>query len=206
LRATTAITTKDLINVGLFTVLYIGVVALLGQLFGLTPITQVLGPLVIPILAGVPFVLFLTRVHRYGLVTLMGLLIGLAILATGQSFWVLVVAVVAAPLADLILRAGGYRRWATTVLGYVVFSETLIGTVIPLFFARDAFLERIGRRHDPSWIEDLVRLTPSWMFFAMIAMLAVGAVIGAALGRALLRKHFEPAGIAPRGDPSPPGE
>jgi energy-coupling factor transport system substrate-specific component len=191
------IATKDLINVGLFTVLYVAVVAVLGQLFGLTPITQVLGPLLIPILAGIPFVLFLARVRRFGLISLMGVLVGLIILITGQSFWILAVAVVLAPLADLILRAGDYRRWPATILGYVVFSEMLIGTVIPLYFARDAFRERIGRRHDKNWIADLVRLTPSWMFAVMIAMLAVGAVIGAFLGRTLLKKHFEPAGIAP---------
>jgi energy-coupling factor transport system substrate-specific component len=190
------ITPKDLINVGLFTVIYLIVVAAFGQLGALIPILQVLGPFYIPLLAGIPFMLFLTRVRRFGLVTTMGLLVGLVILATGQSYWVPLLAVVLAPLADLVLKAGGYRRWGLTVAGYIVFSEMLIGTVVPLFFARDAFLEKIGGRHDAHWVEQLVALTPPWMFAVMIGELALGAVAGAFLGRLLLKKHFERAGIA----------
>jgi energy-coupling factor transport system substrate-specific component len=190
------LTTRDLINVGIFTVLYFAAVAVLGQLGALVPILQVLGPLYIPIVAGIPFTLFLTRVEKFGMITILGLLVGLLVLATGQAFWVPLLALVLAPAADLICRAGGYRRWPYLVAGYAVFSLMLIGTVVPLFFAREAFLERVGQRHDDAWVQSIVDLTPSWMFAVMIAMLIVGAVIGAYLGRAVLRKHFERAGIA----------
>ncbi|MDR1634490.1 MAG: MptD family putative ECF transporter S component [Bifidobacteriaceae bacterium] len=188
--------TKDLINVGVFTVLYIAVVAVCGQLGALVPIGQVLGPFYIPALAGIVFMLFLTRVTKPGMVTIMGVLVGLLVLATGQAYWVLVLAVILAPLADLILSLGGYKRWINTVLGYIVFSQMLIGTVIPLFFARDAYLARLGERKDAAWIQSMIELTPNWMFAVMIGELAVGAVVGAYVGRALLKKHFERAGIA----------
>ncbi|MDR2114080.1 MAG: MptD family putative ECF transporter S component [Bifidobacteriaceae bacterium] len=189
------ISTKDLISVGVFTVLYIVVVGVFGQLGALVPILQVLGPVYIPLLAGVVFMLFLTRVNRFGLVTALGFLVGLLVLATGQSYWVAVLALVLAPSADYIFKLGGYRKWPYTVAGYVVFSEMLIGTVIPLFFARPAFLNRLEGRHDAAWVRQLVDLTPSWMFGVMVAELALGAVLGAYLGRRLLRKHFERAGI-----------
>jgi energy-coupling factor transport system substrate-specific component len=190
------ITTKDLINVGIFTVLYLVVVGVFGQLGALIPILQVLGPFYIPVIAGVVFMLFLTRVDKFGMVSLLGILVGLLILATGQSYWVAVLAVFLAPLADFIFKLGGYKRWVNTVLGYLVFSQMLIGTVIPLFFAREAFLAKIGSRHDAAWVQALVDLTPTWMFMVMIGELALGAVVGAYLGRALLRKHFQRAGIA----------
>lgn len=188
--------TKDLINVGIFTVLYFVAVAIFGQLGALVPILQVLGPLYIPIAAGIPFALFLTRVHGFGMISLMGILVGLLVLATGQSYWVAVLALVLAPAADLIARAGGYTRWRNLVAAYAVFSLMLIGTVVPLFFARDAYLERLSSRKDSAWVEQIVALTPSWMFVVMLVMLAVGAVIGMYLGRAVLRKHFVRAGIA----------
>jgi energy-coupling factor transport system substrate-specific component len=190
-----SITTKDLINVGIFTVLYLVVVGVFGQLGALIPILQVLGPFYIPVLAGVVFMLFLTRVNKFGLVTLLGILVSLLVLATGQSYWVAVLAVFLSPLADLIFKLGGYKRWANTVLGYLVFSQMLIGTVVPLFFARESFLAKIGSRHDAAWVRALVDLTPNWMFAVMIGELALGAVVGAYVGRALLRKHFERAGI-----------
>jgi len=189
-------TAKDLINIGLFTVLYLIVVVVCGQLCALVPITQVLGPLIIPIFAGIPFMLFLTRVSHFGMVTIMGLLIGLVILATGQSYWVLLLACVLAPLADFIMHTGKYVSWSKSVLGYISFALPMIGTVVPLFFARAAFIERITRRHDPAWVDALVKMTPPWMFVVMILMIVVGAIIGAYLGRIMLKKHFERAGIA----------
>jgi energy-coupling factor transport system substrate-specific component len=190
------LTTRDLINIGIFTVLYFAAVAIFGQVGALVPILQVLGPLYIPIVAGIPFMLFLTRVDKFGMITIMGILVGLLVLATGQAYWVAVLAVVLAPTADLLCRAGAYRRWPSLVAGYAVFSLMLIGTVVPLFFARDAYLARVGQRKDAAWVQSIVELTPTWVFFAMIAMLIVGAVVGAYLGRAVLRKHFERAGIA----------
>lgn len=191
-----SLTTRDLINVGIFTVLYFAAVAVFGQLGALVPILQVLGPLYIPIVAGIPFTLFLTRIEKFGMITILGVLVGLLVLATGQAFWVPLLALVLAPAADLICRVGGYRRWPYLVAGYAVFSLMLIGTVVPLFFAREAFLERVGQRHDDAWVQSIVDLTPSWMFAVMIVMLVVGSVIGAYLGRAVLRKHFQRAGIA----------
>lgn len=191
-----SLTTRDLINVGIFTVLYFAAVAVFGQIGALMPILQVLGPLYIPIVAGIPFMLFLTRVKSFGMITIMGILVGLLVLATGQAFWVAVLAVILAPAADLICRAGNYTTWRNLVAGYAVFSLMLIGTVVPLFFAREAYLARIGERKDDAWMQSIITLTPTWMFFVMIVMLVVGAVIGAHLGRRLLRKHFERAGIA----------
>lgn len=190
------LSTRDLINTGVFTVLYFVAVAICGQLGALVPLVQILGPLYIPIVAGIPFMLFLTRVNGFGMITIMGILVGLLVLATGQSYWVALLSLICAPCADLICRAGGYRAWGNLVAGYSVFSLMLIGTVIPLFFARDAYLARLGERKDNAWVETIVSLTPTWMFFAMIAMLVVGSIIGAYLGRGLLAKHFRRAGIA----------
>ncbi len=189
-------TVKDLINVGIFTVLYMVIVVICGQLGALLPITQVLGPLYIPLLAGIVFMLFLTRVRHFGLVTIMGLLVGLVVLATGQSYWVLILAVVFASLGDFIMSLGRYKKWLTLVIGYVCFSFLLLGTVVPLFFLRDSYLGRLSERKDDAWMSGIVAMTPWWMFLVMIAMIMVGASLGAFLGRAMLRKHFEKAGIA----------
>ena len=182
--------TRDLITVGVFTALYFVVMAVVGQVGALVPITQVLGPLYIPIVCGIPFMIFLTRVRRFGLITAMGVIVGLLFLVTGQSFVATILGVVLGVATDLIAKAGQYRRWPFLLASYVVFAEIGIGMVVPLFFQREQTLARIATRQSPAWIEQVTRLTPSWMFYVMIAMLAVGAVIGAYLGRAIFRKHF----------------
>jgi energy-coupling factor transport system substrate-specific component len=187
--------TRALIQTGVFTALYVVVLAFCGQLGALVPILQVLGPFYIPLICGIPFMLFAARVKAFGQITIMGILAGGLIFLTGQSWVVLALGVVLAPAADLIARAGGYRRFPMTALAYVVFSEMLIGMVVPLFFLRDEFIDRISQRHDAAWVDSLVNLTPAWMFWVMIAMIAAGASLGALIGRSLVAKHFRPAGL-----------
>jgi energy-coupling factor transport system substrate-specific component len=187
-RSTTL--TRDLITVGVFTALYFVVMAVVGQVGSLIPIGQVLGPLYIPIICGIPFMLFLTRVQRFGLIFAMGVIIGILFPVTGQSWVATVLGVVLGLLADLIARAGGYRRWINLVLAYVVFAIMGIGMVVPLFFQRAATIAKLQQHQSSAWVEQVERLTPPWLFYVMILMLAVGAVIGAYLGRAVFRKHF----------------
>lgn len=115
------LSTRDLINIGIFTVLYFVAVAICGQLGALIPLLQILGPLYIPIIAGIPFALFLTRVHKFGMISIMGILVGLLVLATGQAYWVAVFALVLAPLADWIAKTGSYQAWGRLVASYAVF-------------------------------------------------------------------------------------
>ncbi len=187
-RSTTL--TRDLITVGVFTALYVVVMAVVGQVGALIPIGQVLGPLYIPIICGIPFMLFLSRVQRFGLITAMGVIVGLLYLVTGQSFVATILGIVLGVAADLIARAGSYRRWPVLLAAYAVFAEMSIGMVIPLFFQREAVIARLSTRHDTAWVDQIVALTPSWMFYLMIVMILVGAVIGGFLGRAVFRKHF----------------
>lgn len=182
--------TRDLITVGIFTALYFVILAVFGQLGALTPITQLIAPFYLPILCGIPFMLFLTRVHRFGLITAMGWIVGLLFLLTGMSWVTTVLAFALSIIADLIARAGKYQRWPMLLLSYIVFSEMAIGTVIPLYFQRAEFLARRVERQGQAWADEIAKLTPSWMFYGMIVMLAVGAVIGAYLGRAVFRKHY----------------
>lgn len=37
--------------------------------------------------------------------------------------------------------------------------------------------------------------TPTWVFFAMIAMCLIGGLIGGLLGARVLKKHFRKAGM-----------
>lgn len=187
-RSTTL--TRDLISVGVFTALYFVVMAVVGQLGAMIPIGQVLGPFYIPIICGIPFMLFLTRVQRFGLIFAMGVIVGLLFLVTGQSWVATVLGIVLGLVADVIARAGHYRRWFFLVASYVVFAIVGIGMVVPLFFLRDATIARLRAHHTEDWVNQIIRFSPPWLFYVMIAMLAVGAIIGAYLGRAVFRKHF----------------
>ncbi len=94
------------------------------------------------------------------------------------------------------MKSGGYKGWKTTVIGYAVFSEWVIGAMIPLFFMRDIYFAEMRSGYGDTYTDTIIALTPSWVFGVMILMVVVGAVAGAYLGRSVLKKHFKRAGIA----------
>jgi len=198
--------TRDIVTTGVFTALYFVVMAIVGQLSALIPILQVLAPFYIPILCGIPFMLFLTRVHRFGMITAMGWIIGLLLMLTNAAILALILGLVLAPLADWIAHTGKYRRWSLLVVSYILVGEISIGMVGLLFFQRQAVLNRIGQHHDAAWVAQIAHLTPPWMLYVMIGELAVGAIIGAFLGRGIFRKHYRylaPTSAQPGGPAQP---
>ncbi len=59
---------QDLINVGIFTAIYF-VLFFAGMMLGYIPIFIPLLGLVCPIICGIPFMLYLTKVKKFGMVT-----------------------------------------------------------------------------------------------------------------------------------------
>ena len=85
--------TKDLINVGIFTAIYF-VIFFAGMMLGYIPIFIPLLGLVCPILCGIPFMLYLTKVKKFGMVSLTGIILGLLNLIMGSGVLVLIFGII----------------------------------------------------------------------------------------------------------------
>lgn len=186
---------KNLITVGIFTVLYFVLFFTTGMI-GYIPVMMIFLPLLCPFVTGIPFMLFLTKVQAFGMVTIMGTILGILMFVTGHPWPILVLGFLCGFLSDLILKTGSYRGWKTTVIGYVVFSEWVMGAMIPLFFMRDSYFAKIREGYGDTYADTLLSITPDWVFFVMALMIIAGAAAGAFLGKSVLKKHFKRAGIA----------
>ena len=67
--------------------------------------------------------LFLTKTGKFGAATIMGTLVSALCFLMGQSWISVPFGIVFGFLADLIFKAGNYKSWKHTVLGYCVFTE-----------------------------------------------------------------------------------
>jgi len=186
---------KDLINVGIYTAIYF-VIFFAGMMLGYIPIFIPLLGLVCPILCGIPFILYLTKVKKFGMVTLTGVILGLLNLIMGSGVLVLVAGVIFGIVSDLILRAGKYQSWKCTLLGNGVFSLWIMGYVSRMFLTRDAFFSSLVSSYGQKYANTLMSYTPGWMFPVLFVVTFIGGILGALLGKAVLKKHFEKAGIA----------
>ncbi len=186
---------KDLINVGIFTAIYFIAFFITGMI-GYIPVFMVLLPFLLPIVGGIPFMLYLTKVNKFGMITSSGVIVALLMFATGHGWPVLVTGTVFAFLADLIFKSGGYRSWKKTMIGYAVFTEWVLGALLPMWIMRDSYFAALRAGYGDEYADTLMSLMSGWMLAALIALAMIGAVIGAYIGRATLKKHFKRAGIA----------
>ncbi len=186
---------KNLITVGIFTALYFVLFFATGMI-GYIPVMMLFLPLLCPLVTGIPFMLFLTKVKAFGMVTIMGTILGILMFITGHPWPILVLGFLCGLISDFILKSGNYKGWKTSVIGYAVFSEWVMGAVLALFFMRDSYFAQIRAGYGDTYADALLSLTPGWVFYVMIVLVGVGAVAGAFLGRTVLKKHFKRAGIA----------
>lgn len=188
--------TKDLINLGLFTVLYFVLGCCVAIPIGFVPIfLPILGALW-TLITGIPFMLFLTRVKKFGLITLMGILSGLLMGLTGMGYWGVPLGLVFGFLGDMILKSGNYKSAKKGLIGYAVFSLWMVGTYVPMYFMVEASWKSFADSFGDEYADKVMAVMPTWSIILVIAGIFVCALIGGVVGQKLLKKHFEKAGIA----------
>ena len=99
---------KDLIMVGIFTAIFIFITMGVGMLTAI-PVFIPLITIIIPVAAGIPFMLYLTKIKRFGMLTITGVILGVITFIGGMGFPVAIISVITSLCADLILLSGKYQ-------------------------------------------------------------------------------------------------
>lgn len=187
---------KDLISLGLFTVLYFVLGCCVAIPIGFVPIfLPVLGALW-TLVTGIPFMLYAVRVKKFGLVTIMAILSGLLMGLTGMGYWGILTGAVFGVLGDLLMKSGEYRSAKKTILGYGVFSLWMVGTYIPMYFMVEQSRADFAAGFGEEYADKVMSVMPAWSLILVVAGIFVFAILGGLLGKAVLKKHFVKAGIA----------
>ena len=79
---------KDLITVGVFSALYF-VVMFAVACFGFIPIFMVFTPFLCPLVAGIPLMLYFSKIKHFGMITITGTLIGIIMFVIGHPYPIL---------------------------------------------------------------------------------------------------------------------
>ncbi len=185
---------KDLINIGIFSAIYF-VIVLAVAMLGFIPVFLPLLAVLVPLVGGIPFMLFLSRVKKFGMIWIMSVIMGLLMLLTGMSWPPLAVSAVSGLLAELIFRSGNYRSASKAVLSSGVFSLWVAANYLPLFFAAEQYWSS-RQNFGQDYIDSVTKLMPVWMCPVLFLAAFVCGILGGLLGKKLLRKHFQKAGIA----------
>lgn len=184
---------KDLITIGIFTALYFVLIAVAGML-GYIPIFIPLMVVLVPLIGGIPFMLFVTKAKKFGMVLIMGVLVALCMLVGGMGYWALPISIVTSLIAELILKSGNYTSAKKSVLGCGVFNMWILGNFVP-FYVGDSYYATLAERFGQAYVDTLQSYLPLWFIPVMIIASFAFGIVGALIGKSLCKKHFQRAGI-----------
>ena len=102
---------KDLVNIGIFSALYMVISMIVMIPVGIAPILWLIWPGIAGLFGGAFFTLLMTKVPKQGAALILAIITGLLYFATGECTWVIIVTfAVAGILGGARCTAKGLRR------------------------------------------------------------------------------------------------
>ena len=186
---------KDLVTIGVFTVIYF-VLFFVAGMVGIVPILYLAYPTLAGLITGIVVMLFMAKVQKPWGLFLLGLICSLIVIAMGNTYIIVIHAVISMVIAELLRKKGEYKSFKYNMLSFAVFNTWICGFLMQILLAKDKVIELAetrGMGHD-----HIMKLITLLNFRSMILVYIgaiVGGILGAYVGKVFLKKHFEKAGI-----------
>ena len=184
---------KDLVTIGVFAVIYIVVTFAVGMI-GVIPILFLVYPTILGIVSGTVVMLFMAKVQKPWALLIFGMLTPIFMMVEGHTYILVLHAFVVILIAELIRRAGNYNSFKYNMFSFAIFNTWICGSLMQMLWAREKYIEMTMMMGN-EYVEALERLV-TYPHMALVYIGAIlGGLIGANIGRILLKKHFIKAGI-----------
>ena len=190
------LTQKDLITIGVFTALYLGVVIVISGLT-LTPVLQYLMVPIAALLTAPIYLLYLAKVQKFGAILITGvissLLVGLLVYANPYCAMVNMAFFI---LAEIIAYIGKYKSDKLNNLSFIVCTFWALGEMGLPWVAGQYFYDlSIKSGYSVEWAEGVKLLATPMNLVWMILGTVVCAIISILFAKNIFKKHFKKAGI-----------
>lgn len=184
---------KDLIYAGAFAALYLILMVVLVTMMGVIPITYILRPLVVGIVCAPVYMLYISKVKKFGAILILGVLFG--VVTMNHTIFSLVTAIIFGIIAELICKSGNYESKQKMKMSFWIFNLNMIGPYLILVYAKPQYLAMTESFAGAEYAQAMDAITPSWIILVLAALAVIGGMIGTALSDKLMKKHFEKAGL-----------
>lgn len=188
---------KDLINAGIFSAIYVVIIMLVACTVGMIPIGFLLLTFIVPFIEGIPMMLYLSKIKKFGMLLILQIVIGLAMIITGMGYDLLIWGIVTGIIGELILKATQYKKSMGCILAYAVSSICIAGNYVHWLNASEEWLlETAAAGYGEEYMFAVAGyLDIWWVFPGMIVLCFAGGFVGGLLGRKIMKKHFEKSGL-----------
>ena len=193
-QSKTRLEVRDLVTIGGFGVIYFVCMFAVGMM-GVVPILYLFYPMVFGVVGGPIVLLFMAKVQKPWALVIFGMITPIIMFLFGHTLLVPGVALVTMLVAEGIRRIGKYRSLRYNMLAYVVMATILCSSLLQMLVMKARYLqlteEEMGREYTEA-LEKLINVRNLGLVYLGAVL---GGTVGAFLGRKLLKKHFEKAGI-----------
>ncbi len=190
------LTAKDFITVGIFTAIVFVVEFACGILGFIHPYVVASYVVMIPIVASIPMMLFYSKVDKFGMITIMSVLIAIIMFVTGMGFLGAPLIILAGVIADFIAKAGDYKQFKLISISYAVFCLWICANYFPVIVTADSYREALLEEgYSSEYTDSLFRAINGKTIWGLLILCLIFGYIGSFIGKAVVKKHFEKAGI-----------
>lgn len=187
---------RDFITVGIFTALLFVVEFACGMLGFIHPYIVASYVVMIPIVGSIPMMLFYTKVEKFGMITIMSVLLAIIMFVTGMGYLGAPLIIASGLLADFIAKSGDYKSFKKTAISYGVFSLWICANYFPVIVTADSYRQDLlDGGYSAEYCDNLFRAINSKTIAVLLILCFVFGIVGAFIGKAIVKKHFEKAGI-----------
>ena len=189
--------TRDFISVGIFSLIYAVVAFIIGGVAQMTPVTFPFMPMIVALFTGTVFMLYVAKIPKKGALSILGVIAAILLFVTGMFWMMSVFILIFGVVADFICASGDFKSFRKNLIAYCVMALSPMGAYIPMTVMPEQFDAFMKNKGDFTSFEGVIHSIGGtwWILPAMVIGTVVCAIIGGLIGRKLLKKHFEKAGI-----------
>ncbi len=185
---------KDLVTIGVFAVVYL-VIMITSHLMQIIPILLLVFPAFNALIQGVVVMLFMAKVPKKWALFTFGMVMTLLILAFGNTYVVLVNALIFMTIAEVLFRHGNFVSFKYNALAYAFMSCWWMGSYSQILILREQYTAHVEEMVGAEYAQRMQEiLSYPNVIMIYVATFAFG-LLGAYIGKKVLTKHFEKAGI-----------
>ena len=187
---------KDFITVGIFTAIIFVVEFACGMLGYIHPYIVASYVVMIPLVGAITMMLFYTKVNKFGMITIMSVLIAIIMFVAGMGFLGAPLIIGAGLIADLIAKSGAYKSFKKTMFSYGVFCLWICANYFPVIVTAESYRQDlVDGGYSAEYCDNLFRAINYKTIGVLLILCFVFGCVGACIGKAVVKKHFEKAGI-----------
>ena len=187
---------KDFITVGIFAAILFAVQFAFGMLGYIHPYIVAAYVIILPLASGIPMMLFYTKVEKFGMITIVSVLLAIIMFVGGMGYLGAPLIIISGLVADFIAKSGNYKSFKKTVISFGVFNLWICANYFPVIITADSYRQGlVDEGYSAEYVNNLFAAINVRTIGVLVVLCFIFGCIGAVIGKAVVKKHFEKAGI-----------